>query len=297
MKKVKILLAALLAFGFLYSCNDSENVSPRAKNDQALIDAIASANKVVISAAELPSGANSTLNSDYSDDFLDNAMKAAELGYQVDVRRKHGADAGKMTNVYFDKSGRELMGRGRKGGKKGGHGEKICLELIYPVSFTMPDASVITLESKENWSYLKDWYKANPGIKEAPALVFPVQIDLGDGQVQTIANQEELKAANQVCRQDGNEKPERCFQIVFPFTVTMPDGSSITLESKDDKAKVKAWYEAHPDQKEKPALVFPVDIEYRDGSVVTIQSAEEMEQAKANCHDDDDDDEADGDDD
>ena len=43
-----------------------------------------------------------------------------------------------------------------------------CFGLIYPVSFTMPDGSTITVETddEEGWNELKDWYDDNPGYEE-----------------------------------------------------------------------------------------------------------------------------------
>ncbi len=76
-----------------------------------------------------------------------------------------------------------------------------------------------------------------------------------------------------------------CFELVFPVTFTMPDGSTeITLESKEDKIQIKEWFENNPDyEDEKPSLHFPVDIEYDDGTIVTINNEQEMHEAKENC--------------
>ena len=61
----------------------------------------------------------------------------------------------------------------------------------------------------------------------------------------------------------------------------MPDGSEITIETKEDRILIKTWYEQHPDYDQKPQLQFPVDIKYKDGLVKTISSQEELKLAYA----------------
>lgn len=63
----------------------------------------------------------------------------------------------------------------------------------------------------------------------------------------------------------------------------MPDGSTITLNSEEDKAQVKAWYEANPDATDRPALVFPVTVEYQDGTTATANSEEELMALREAC--------------
>ena len=57
----------------------------------------------------------------------------------------------------------------------------------------MPDNSTITLDSKEDWDLVKQWYRANPDANERPELVFPLDIVLKDDIVQTLLNIDELK--------------------------------------------------------------------------------------------------------
>lgn len=63
-----------------------------------------------------------------------------------------------------------------------------------------------------------------------------------------------------------------CFKVLFPFSLTMPDGTIITLEDRSDRALVRAWYQENPGVTEKPNVVFPIEIEYQDGTVATINS-------------------------
>ena len=85
---------------------------------------------------------------------------------------------------------------------------------------------------------------------------------------------------------EGEKKGKRPhpFRFVFPANFTMPDGTSVTVNNKEDlKAFLKAWYDANPDSKEKPELIFPVDviIKSKDGEeTLTISSKEEMQELR-----------------
>jgi hypothetical protein len=63
----------------------------------------------------------------------------------------------------------------------------------------------------------------------------------------------------------------------------MPDGSTITLNSEDDRQLIRAWYEANPGVHERPTLLYPVEIIFQDGTTQTINNAEEYQAAKDNC--------------
>lgn len=156
-----------------------------------------------------------------------------------------------------------------------------CFELVFPLTFTMPDATEITLETRDDWSLIDAWYEANPDATERPDLVFPVQIIYGNDSTVTVNNAEELRGARAVC--EVNRGRDHCFEPVFPLSFTMPDGSQITLNSRDDWGLIKAWYDENPDVEERPGLVFPISITYEDGTTATINSEEELEEAKQNC--------------
>ena len=92
---------------------------------------------------------------------------------------------------------------------------------------------------------------------------------------------------------DGDDKKDwKCFNLVFPVTFDMTDGSTITVTSNDEDGwtEIKAWYEANPDSEEKPALQYPVDIVYeKDETTVTINNDDEMHGAYRHCGGRDDD--------
>ena len=150
----------------------------------------------------------------------------------------------------------------------------------------MPDGSTITVENENDWDALKDWYEANPESEEKPELQFPVNVEFDDETI-TVNSAEELRELTQECWRDQSEERE-CFELVFPVTFIMPDGSMITVETDDNAGwqEVKDWYDANPDSEERPTLQFPVDITYEteDGdTTLTVNNDEEMEYVKRRC--------------
>lgn len=156
--------------------------------------------------------------------------------------------------------------------------ERKCFALAFPHTLTLPDGSSVTINSEEDKTQVREWYAANPDVKEKPALNFPVTIVYQDGTETAISSEEELKEASKECREE-----KRCFTLAFPHAVTLPDGSTITINSDEDKTSVREWYAANPGTREKPALVFPITIVYQDGSEATVNSEEELKAAKEAC--------------
>lgn len=84
-------------------------------------------------------------------------------------------------------------------------------------------------------------------------------------------------------RRPRHGRRRSCFKISFPFSLTMPDGSIITLEDRSDRVLVREWYQDNPGTTEKPDLIFPIDIEYQDGTIVTINTQDELITAREEC--------------
>lgn len=159
-----------------------------------------------------------------------------------------------------------------------------CFNYVFPVSFTMPDGSELTIESAEEWSLLRDWYVNNTGYEGVkPEINFPVDIIYEDGTTLTINTQEEFREAKMDCKQGFGAK---CFSFNLPVSFTMPDESIITINARDDWALIKAWYMDNPGNEDtKPALIFPVEITMtEDGTVVTVNNQDEMMEIRQNCH-------------
>jgi hypothetical protein len=145
----------------------------------------------------------------------------------------------------------------------------------------MPDATTITLTEKADWILIKEWYASNPGAKERAGIVFPLNISLKDGTVQTLLAIDELKEVKNACKK-GKDK-RTCFRLVLPVSFTMPDATIITIVEKADFKLLRDWHKANKDAKEKGALNYPADIRYKDDRTVTVNDATEMQAAKQAC--------------
>jgi len=75
-----------------------------------------------------------------------------------------------------------------------------CFRLVYPITFILPDNSVILMADEKDWMELKSWYEVNPDIEERPILEYPVEINYRDGSTKTINNDEEMASAKEDCR-------------------------------------------------------------------------------------------------
>ena len=195
-----------------------------------------------------------------------------------------------------DEEGRDKdKDRGKGGEEK--EREK-CFEFVMPFTFTMPDGSTITIEDERDMKKVEEWYKNNPEVEDRPEIQFPVDIVIineeGEEETVTINDEDELKEVRVECEKVYRED-DRCFEFVMPFTFTMPDGSSITIEKEEDHEKIEEWYKNNPDSKERPDLVFPVDIivenKTKEGEeetkVITINNEEEMIRVMMKCRDKD----------
>ena len=156
-----------------------------------------------------------------------------------------------------------------------------CFELVYPVTFVLPDGSSITGNEEEVWTDLKVWYENNPDVEEEAQLQYPVEIIFKEEIAKTINNEEEMEWAKKACK--GEKKG--CFKLTYPVTYNLPDGSSVTGDEEEVWTAIKAWYEVNPDSEEKPALQYPVDIIHEDGTTETISTEEDMIDAKKACWD------------
>ena len=51
-----------------------------------------------------------------------------------------------------------------------------CFTLVYPLSLTLPDGTVLSGGEVELWEAIKAWYEANPTVDAKPELKYPLQI-------------------------------------------------------------------------------------------------------------------------
>jgi hypothetical protein len=85
-------------------------------------------------------------------------------------------------------------------------------------------------------------------------------------------------------RKHGGFDLYTCFTVVYPITFIMPDSSEITGEDgKTICSEIKAWYMAHPDVRERPALQYPFDVILQDSTTLTINDSTGLADLIAGC--------------
>ena len=168
-----------------------------------------------------------------------------------------------------------------------------CFNLVFPVTFIMPDGSNITVETDDDagWQTVKDWYDANPESDERPTLQFPVGVtyetENGDS-TWTVDNDEEMEYLKRSCWEDDEMEEDReCYEYILPISFTMPDGSTITIEDDEGWLSLREWYANNNESEEEPSLQYPVNIvlfdEEDEESTVTINNEEEMNDLEEEC--------------
>ena len=175
---ILLTMGLLMIIGCQTGLTKSEGIS-----DAELIQAIIDADKTEISMEQLPGQSRTVMEQDYYDYMGFAAKKATGLGYEVDLAGV-GHRFGDRNEVYFNLEGRELRDSGSARDEDERDREQ-CFELVYPVTFIMPDRSTITIDNEEDWGGIRSWYEANPGSEEEPALQYPVDIvyETDDGTV------------------------------------------------------------------------------------------------------------------
>jgi len=177
------------------------------------------------------------------------------------------------------KGNRGGKGDGRRGGKPG-LGK--CLDLVYPVTILFPDGtSVEVADAEAQKDTIRGYIRANGKDGGKPELQFPVDVTNEDGETTTAASADELKELAMACRGDRRTK---CFTLVFPVTLTFPDGTTADVNDKSEmKSTLREWKEANPDSEERPELTFPLNVELEDGTTQEVASQEEMDALKESC--------------
>ena len=93
---------------------------------------------------------------------------------------------------------------------RGEEDDKKCFTFGFPVSFTMPDGSVLTAEDEKDLEEkMGAFYESYTGEKKRPEVVFPVDLIFEDGSSLTVNSPEEMKQAwKENCKRDGDEETE-----------------------------------------------------------------------------------------
>lgn len=179
------------------------------------------------------------------------------------------------------------------GDQKGGLKDSCsrCFEVVYPVTLVYADSTTKEVNSLTEYrAALQAWFEANPGRQnrgKRPRIQLPFSVKMQDGNVVTIATEDDLKTLLATCHSNGprgHRDSVVCIRPVFPVTVLFPDSTSQVVNSAEELVKARAaWRAANPTVKGRPALAFPFQATLADGTVTTIDNEQELRDLAKGC--------------
>ncbi|MBT8191485.1 MAG: hypothetical protein KJO29_13725 [Bacteroidia bacterium] len=169
-----------------------------------------------------------------------------------------------------------------------------CFELVFPITIEFPDATTAEVDSYENMKEtIRAWKEANVDNEDRPQLVYPIDVINEDGEVITVTDKTELIELKKECRKEFINGPrdhhhrgkfKACFDLVYPLSIALPDGTEVVVNDVDElKTTLRDYKENNPGSTERPQLVYPIEIQFEDGTTQTINSKEELREAKKEC--------------
>ncbi len=87
--------------------------------------------------------------------------------------------------------------------------------------------------------------------------------------------------------QRGNLGKHGCYDLVFPVSIKLTDGTVITAPNQDSlRAAIHRWHQTQnpSNDPQRPDFVYPIQVIAEDGSIINVASKEELLALKAACH-------------
>ncbi|MEL6636154.1 MAG: hypothetical protein AAFW73_24045 [Bacteroidota bacterium] len=106
--------------------------------------------------------------------------------------------------------------------------------------------------------------------------------DSDDVEVQAYVDQALVTVA-----ESASAGAEGCYELVFPLTLTLPDGSSAEIASVEAAREFfRDWRANNPrDPDNRPELVFPIELISAEGEVISLDTQEALRELRAECGD------------
>lgn len=165
--------------------------------------------------------------------------------------------------------------------------EEECFEIHYPITLVFPDGSQTVVNDDEALETAVDnYYDANPNDDDDVTVVYPITVTLLENDSTVVINDEdELDEILELC---FDYDFEECFELQFPISFAMPDGSTLTANTEEELDSLyEAWEMANPNATDEPTLIFPITVTMlEDGSSEIINDEDELEELIEDCYDD-----------
>jgi len=116
--------------------------------------------------------------------------------------------------------------------------------LVYPVSLTMKDGTVLTINSTEE---MRD-------------------------------------VIRECARRWRHVRIWTCVDLIYPVTLELPDETTLVVNSKEElKDAIAAWRENNTDMEGRPHIQFPFDVQLKNGEIITINNLDELKDLIKQC--------------
>jgi hypothetical protein len=154
-----------------------------------------------------------------------------------------------------------------------------CYQIIYPIDVELGDGNVVSIDSKEAFKDLiKDWAQNKDSLPR-PQIVFPIELMLNDGTVDTLESPGELKELTKDCL--PRNRP--CFKWKFPLSLELPDGSTVSVNTKVEMIDFMKEYRENNTGNISPKITFPQDVTLKNGKNLTIDNLLELKRLRRLC--------------
>ena len=162
-----------------------------------------------------------------------------------------------------------------------------CYDLVFPVTIVFPgDSTAIATDAQNLRDIIIDWRVENPDVAERPGFQFPIEVELPNGNVISVANAEMLHQLRRACRRPCFPRLGNCFRFQYPITVELPNGNQLeAANGLQLRAIYRTWRQNNPDSTERPNLVYPFQVELQeDESIITVETPEQFHMLIESCH-------------
>ncbi len=168
-----------------------------------------------------------------------------------------------------------------------------CAEIVYPITLNNADGSTTTVNDEDAFIQAIEDAIFNDG--DVPMIAFPIQVINEDDITVTVADEEALFDIFEDCFGDWDDDCgcedddfEECFEINYPITLIMPDGSQVTVNDDDAlETAIDNYYDANPNDTSDISVVYPITVTmFEDSSIVTISDDDELDELFEDCFDD-----------
>ena len=188
--KILIIISIILFF----SCNDQTVNNACCQNDEELIQSIRNtSDKLQVEVGDLPLDSQIYLQDSHSNNLIIQLMLASNLGYEILIGSTNESMGG-IDEIYFSTEGRKLRSE-REDYKEGIE----CFELGYPLNWSMPNGTNISVDNENDWDEVRAWYVQNPDADQR-YIQYPVNIIFQDGTSISVENEEDLIQAYEECQ-------------------------------------------------------------------------------------------------